>query len=110
MKIGRARRRVTLEAVAYTQNDYGEATKSYSTIGTYWAELMKTGSIGESITQGQDIAVKRLHFKIRSSADTRAVKADDRLTYKGEAYDILGVEEIGYNDQLVIIAQTTATI
>lgn len=109
MKIGKADRRVTLQAVTYTPNDYGEPIRSYSDIGTFWAELLKTGNIGESIIRGQDIAVKRLSFKVRRSTATEGVKADDRLQYRGESYDILGVEEIG-RDQLVFIVQTTSTL
>jgi head-tail adaptor len=109
MKIGKADRRVTLQQVSYTRNDYGEALKSYTTLITCWAELLKTGAIGESIKQGQDIAVKKLNFKVRSSADTRAITAGDRLLYDGESFDILGVEEIGRRDQLVIIVQSTTT-
>ena len=109
MKIGRANRRVTLQAVAYTPNDYGEPIRSYTDIGTFWAELLKTGNIGESIIRGQDVAVKRLSFKVRRSTATEGVKADDRLQYLGENFDILGVEEIGL-DQLVIVVQTTSTL
>lgn len=109
MKIGKADRRVTLQQVSYTRNNYGEAIRSYSTLAVVWAELMKTGGIGESIKEGQDIAVKRLNFKVRSSSDTRSITAGDRLQYAGDNYDILGVEEIGRKDQLVLVVQSTTT-
>jgi head-tail adaptor len=109
MRIGKADRRVTLQQVSYTRNDYGEAIKGYTTLTSVWAELLKTGNIGESIKEGQDIAVKRLHFKVRSSTDTRAITAGDRLQYASDNFDILGVEEIGRKDQLVYIVQSTTT-
>ena len=109
MKIGKADRRIELQEVAYTRNDFGEAVKGYTSLGSVWAELLKTGSIGETIQRGQDIAVKRLTFKVRSFGITQALKADDRVVYKSEPYDILGIEESG-RDQLAIVVQTTTTI
>lgn len=110
MKIGRADRRITIDRATYTTNDYGERVASWSNVTTVWAELMKSASIGESITNNaQDIARQTLYFKVRSSSTTRGIKADDRVTYATRTYDIKGIEEIGRNSELVIICETTTT-
>lgn len=109
MRIGKSDRRITLQQVSYTPNDYGEAVKSYTTLTSVWAELMKTANIGESIKSGQDIASKRLLFKVRSSADTKAIRADDRLLYNSESFDIIGIEEVGRGAELIYVVQSTTS-
>jgi len=110
MRIGRADRRILIERATYTTNDYGERVATWAEVATVWAELMKSGSIGESITNNaQDIARQTLYFKVRSSTTTRGIKADDRVTYATRTYDIKGIEEIGRNAELVIVCETTTT-
>jgi head-tail adaptor len=77
---------------------------------TVWAELMKTGEgMTERITTDQDMPVQRVRFKIRSSSDSRGIKADDRVLYDGNYYNIQGIEEVGRQDQLVLLCQITGT-
>jgi head-tail adaptor len=71
---------------------------------------MKAGEgMTERITTDQDMPVQRLRFKIRSSSDSRGIKADDRLLYNSKYYNIQGIEEIGRNDQLVLLCQISGT-
>jgi head-tail adaptor len=63
----------------------------------------------ERITTDQDMPVQRLRFKIRSSSDSRGIKADDRVLYNSKYYNIQGIEEIGRQDQLVLLCQISGT-
>ncbi len=110
MRIGKSDRRITIQRYTTTTNTYGERVQSYSTLLTVWAELMKTGEgMTERITTDQDMPVQRVRFKIRSSSDSRGIKADDRVLYDSKFYNIQGIEEVGRNDQLVLLCQITGT-
>ena len=110
MRIGKSDRRITIERYTTTTNVYGERRLDYTTLMTVWAELMKTGEgMTERITTDQDMPVQRVRFKIRSSSDSRGIKADDRVLYDGNYYNIQGIEEVGRHDQLVLLCQITGT-
>ena len=110
MRIGQSDRRITVERYTTSTNDYGERVQTWATLLTVWAELMKTGEgMTERITTDQDMPVQRLRFKIRSSSDSRGIKADDRVLYNSKYYNIQGIEEIGRHDQLVLLCQISGT-
>ena len=110
MRIGQSDRRITVERYTTSTNDYGERVQTWATLLTVWAELMKTGKgMTERITTDQDMPVQRLRFKIRSSSDSRGIKADDRVLYNSKYYNIQGIEEIGRQDQLVLLCQISGT-
>ena len=91
-------------------NAYGERVPRYTTIFSVWAELMKAGEgMAEKLTGDQDMPVQRLRFKIRSSTDTRAINPADRVIYNSNTYTIQGIEEVGRNDQLILLCEITGT-
>jgi len=66
-------------------------------------------SMDENITGNQDMPVQRLRFKIRSSTDSRAINPADRVIYNSNTYTIQGIEEVGRNDQLILLCEITGT-
>jgi SPP1 family predicted phage head-tail adaptor len=109
MIIGKSDRRITIERATETTNGYGEKVATWATLITVWAELTKTTNARESISDRQDTATKQLAFKIRSSTDSRAVSTKDRVVYDSKHFDIIGIEEIGRNDQLMLTCQLNDT-
>ena len=109
MRIGKSDRRITVERYTTSTNAYGERVQTWSTLLTVWAELMKIEGTTERITTDQDMPVQRVRFKIRSSSDSRGIKADDRVLYNSKYYNIQGIEEVGRQDQLVLLCQITGT-
>jgi head-tail adaptor len=110
MRIGQSDRRITVQRYTTSTNTYGERVQTYSTLITVWAELMKNGiGMTERIVTDQDMPVQRVKFKIRSSSASRGVKADDRVLYDSKLYNIQGIEEIGRDDQLVLLCQISGT-
>jgi len=110
MRIGKSDRRIKVQRYTTSTNAYGERVQTWSTLLTVWAELMKTGEgMTERITTDQDMPVQRVRFKIRSSSDSRGIKADDRVLYNLKYYNIQGIEEVGRQDQLVLLCQITGT-
>jgi head-tail adaptor len=110
MRIGQSDRRIEVQNYTTSTNAYGERVPSWSTLVTVWAELMKAGEgMAEKITGDQDMPVQRLRFKIRSSTDTRAINPADRVIYNSNTYTIQGIEEVGRNDQLILLCEITGT-
>jgi SPP1 family predicted phage head-tail adaptor len=109
MIIGKSDRRITIERATETTNGYGEKVATWATLITVWAELTKTTNARESISDRQDTATKQMAFKIRSSTDSRAVSTKDRVVYDSKYFDIIGIEEIGRNDQLMLTCQLNDT-
>jgi len=109
MRIGKSDRRITVERYTTSTNAYGERVQTWSILLTVWAELMKIEGTTERITTDQDMPVQRVRFKIRSSSDSRGIKADDRVLYNSKYYNIQGIEEVGRQDQLVLLCQITGT-
>jgi len=110
MRIGQSDRRIEVQSYTTSANAYGERVPSWSTLVTVWAELMKAGEgMAEKLTGDQDIPVQRLRFKIRSSTDTRAINPSDRVIYNSNTYTIQGIEEVGRNDQLILLCEITGT-
>ena len=107
MRIGKSDRRITVERYTTSTNAYGERVQTWSTLLTVWAELMKTG---EGMTERiSTMPIQRVRFKVRSSSDSRGIKADDRVVYNSKYYNIQGIEEVGRQDQLVLLCQITGT-
>ena len=110
MRIGKSDRRITVERYTTSTNAYGERVQTWSTLLTVWAELMKTGEgMTERISTNQDMPIQRVRFKVRSSSDSRGIKSDDRVLYDSKYYNIQGIEEVGRQDQLVLLCQITGT-
>lgn len=110
MRIGKSDRRIIVERATHTTNNYGERVESWATLTTVWAELMRNGiGMREKITGDQDMPSQQVRFKIRSSAVSRGIKADDRVSYDSNYYNIQGIAEIGRRDQLVLLCLITGT-
>jgi len=109
MIIGKSDRRITIQRATETTNGYGEKVATWATLIIVWAELQKTTNLRESISDRQDTATQQLAFKVRSSTDSRGVTTKDRVVYDSKTYDITGIEEIGRNDQLVLMCQLNDT-
>ena len=110
MIIGKSDRRITVQRYTTITNDFGERVQTWANFVTVWAELMKTGErMNETIISDQDMPVQRVLFKIRSSSESRAIKADDRVIYDSKTYDLLGIAEIGRRDQLVLLCSISGT-
>ena len=109
MKFGQADRRITVQRATYAANNYGEQVATWSTLATVWAHLMRVSAVGEKIEGVQDVAAQTITFKVRSSTDSRAFKADDRVSYGARHYDITGIEEVGRNEALLLHCKTTTT-
>lgn len=85
-------RKVTLQRQSETDDGLSTVVGSWSDIDTVSAKLMPLTS-AERLAAGEVGAFNRATFMIRRDTSWDDLSAKDRLTYNGQAHDILGVRE-----------------
>ena len=104
MNIGFLDRRITFVAPATDRNEYGEVTGDTTDYATVWAALDNKGASG-AVIQEQESTINRVTWRVRSSTETRAVTPKYRISYGGDIYNILAVQEIGRKSELHFITE-----
>ncbi len=102
MIAGRLDRYITIEQPTYTvdQTTHQKKLSSWATYKTVWAALVNKQS-SEVVEAGQ-IIFKNMHeFRIRYY-DAESVKADMRISYNSDYYNIVGIKELGRKDGYLI--------
>lgn len=105
MDAGRLDRRVTLQRATTAADAYGERVQTWADLATVWAEKIESGRLvaREQADAGEArVALARRKFRIRWSETVAVIDASDRLLFEGDAYDILGVTELGRREGLEI--------
>lgn len=81
---GQLDRRITIQSFTTTTDDFGEVTKSFTTLANVWAKVEeKRGNEGEE--GNQIVATKRVEFFIRYRSD---INEQMRIQYNNETYKI----------------------
>jgi SPP1 family predicted phage head-tail adaptor len=91
MKAGRMTEAVTVERETETVDQYGTVTKTWATIATRKAEIIQAGTT-ELLKPFGEEEQSAIVFRVRYVAD---VTTKDRLTYRGQAFNIRDIKEIG---------------
>lgn len=92
---GKLNRRVTIERVGWTKNEFNEDVEAWLPIMSVWAQrkdasdLVKT----EILAAEQVGSFQLVHFVIRSSSDARTVSPLDRISHDGRIWEIRGTKE-----------------
>ena len=103
MRAGLLDRRISFER--FTHVDAGfQSVETWAAHGSsVWAS-QKDVSDGEKTQAGGVSAILTSRFVVRSSSFTRGLTPKDRIKYKGEAFAIFGIKEVGRNEWLEITA------
>ena len=107
MFAGSLDRRVTISRATVTTSTLGEATQTWVTLATVWANAMPVRD-AEKAENGQINAEQAYRFQIRWSPVVASVNAKDRVIYDGLTYEIWGVKEIGRREGIEISATSRA--
>lgn len=100
MQAGRMDRRITIQHVTETQNDYGEAEENWKNFVTCWAEVKPVR--GKEFFEADQINARiDTIFRIRW-ADGISPKM--RIIYNEQIYNIYSLVELGRRDGLEINA------
>jgi len=102
MTIGELDRRVIIETVIETRNNYGELTRTYGAFRTVWAAIdWKGGS--EGTDQSEKITgMTKLHVYIRN-LDMGNLNLQSRINYDGKEYFAKVINQIDGRDAFLEI-------
>ena len=105
MNIGGLDRRIVVEKNTSTANDYGELVAGWAVFCTVWAAIERRPYARETSSGEQIVSFQSVTFKVRYSSTTNRIEPSYRILYSGKYYDILGVQELGRQDQLRIVTE-----
>jgi SPP1 family predicted phage head-tail adaptor len=91
MKAGRMSETVTIERETEAVSPAGTVTLTWATVATRRAEVIQAGTT-ELLKPFGEEGQAAIVFRVRFLAD---LTTKDRLTYRGQAYDIRDIKEIG---------------
>lgn len=94
MEAGKLDRRITLQRVTITRDEYNAPVETWADLTTVWASYEPV-SDGERFRAGERAAEISARFQIRYSSAVKDVTPVDRLTFDGKPYAITHVKEIG---------------
>ena len=90
MSIGERRHRVVFQAHGSTQDAFGEADPTYTTLCTSWA-LVQPMKGRELIAANEVHAEVTTRIVTRNRTELASLAPDDRATWNGHTYDIRAV-------------------
>lgn len=106
MRPGDLDRRITIQRVSVTQDDYNNDVEAWEDVCTVWASYEPL-SDGERLRAGERAAEASARFQIRHSRQVADVSARDRLLFRCTVYQITHTKEIGRREgiELTTIAR-----
>ena len=105
MNIGAMDRRIVLQSQSLTANDYGEQAVTWFNYATVWAAIERKPHITESESGRQITSFQKVVFTIRNSSQVSSLEASHRIQYNSKFYNVIGVQEIGRDEKLRIVAE-----
>ena len=106
MRAGDLNRRITIQRVSVTQDEYNNDVETWEDFCTVWASYEPL-SDGERLRAGERAAEASARFQIRHSSQVADVSAWDRLLFGCVVHNISHVKEIGRREgiELTTIAR-----
>lgn len=94
-RAGDLRDRAVFERFTAAYGDYGEATGTWATLTTVWADVLETPG-REALQAGRLEATKTATMRVRRSATTAGIAEGDRVTCRGVTWNIVSLpSEVG---------------
>ena len=102
--IGQMKRRVEIQRKSVSRDDFGTETVSWRKVAAVWARVIQTG-VSEDFQNDADreIALRNARIRIRFRTD---VDETMRVVYDDLPWDIEGISEWGFKDQLELTVKT----
>jgi SPP1 family predicted phage head-tail adaptor len=106
MRAGLLNKKITFLRYAYEANAYGDRKKTYTSLGSPWANVRFVGSPSEGASE--EVDNNQITGKIKIEVMCRyfdGIRFDDAIKYNDAIYEIYSIQEIGVNEGLRIRAQ-----
>lgn len=98
---GKLNRYIELQTSSPSQDAGGEYIDSWSTLANVWAEKLSSKA-SEKYTGEQFQGYRTIVWRIRYRTDVNNLA---RVVWESNNYDVLGVTEEGYKQDLIIITE-----
>ena len=72
---------------------------------TVWAAIDRKPSATERVSGEQMLSFQQVVFNIRYSTTVNILEASHRVSYDGKIYNVLGVQEVGRQEQLRVVTE-----
>jgi SPP1 family predicted phage head-tail adaptor len=105
MNIGALDRRIEVEKPVSVANDFGELVATWTSYLDVWAAIDRKASAREASSSEQIVSFQSVTFIIRYSVAASVIEPSHRIKYNNKYYDILGVQEVGRNEQIRIVTE-----
>ncbi len=103
MRSGKLDKRITIDRSGETVDDYGRVTTGWTTLATVRAEILQA-STAEFLRAYGEAEQTGIVFRIRFIPNILITTAD-RVSYAGQAYDLVEIKEIGQRKGLELRAE-----
>jgi SPP1 family predicted phage head-tail adaptor len=103
MRAGALDRRIVIQRVTTSPNEFNAPVETWSTLATVWASKSDLKD-GERMQAGEVASTITTRFRIRYSTTVADVNPKDRIAHDGLTYDIVTVKEIGRSEGIEITA------
>ncbi len=107
MRSGKLDRTIIIERSAETVDEYGRTATTWSTIATIRAEILQA-STAEFLRSYGEAETTAIAFRIRAIPGVE-IRTADRVTYAGEAFNLVEIREIGRRRWLELRAERITT-
>ena len=97
MSAGLRDRLITIERATVTQDDYGEETEVWGSIGRAWARVFYSRG-NERREAAADRSEMPITFVVLANDLTRAITAKDRVSYDNLIWNIEGIAPVTRGD------------
>lgn len=106
MNPGSLNRRLTLQSRTLSKDAVGGRVESWADVAQIWAEQL-TQTQRENIVADAERNQDTRRFRIRYRSITTE---GHRLVYQGRKYDLIGIEETGIKDFLIVTCEAARNL
>lgn len=105
MRSGQLRWRIGLQRFTSSRDGYGQETRTWSTLATYWGSI-RTPTGREALNAAQQKAELTHVVTLRWTGESTTITPKDQLSYKGRLFAITWINNVDErNRQLDIYCQ-----
>lgn len=98
MDAGKFKERVTFERLSTSTDSEGSTVETWTTLFGRWSNVQINNAV-ETFKNNQNFQTRAGFAIVRKDASTSTLTANDRMLYKGEPWEILGVINVANADE-----------
>jgi SPP1 family predicted phage head-tail adaptor len=94
-------KRITIQRKSVAKDSYGGNVESWPVVAEVWAGVAPPSlTRRRQTTQGGEESIATVPVKVRFGVN---VEVDDRIIFRGAAYEVKHVENVGFDNRVLIL-------